>query len=113
MAFAIMFAAATANAQNNKTETIKIKTSSLICDMCKETIETALAYEKGVKKFNVDVDEKTTTVTYRADKTTPEKIRKAISESGYDADDVKADPKAFNKLDECCKDESKCEDKKK
>jgi hypothetical protein len=42
-------------------------------------------------------------VTYKKSKTSPEKIRKAISKVGYDADDVTADPKAYSKLDACCK----------
>jgi hypothetical protein len=32
-----------------------------------------------------------------------EKIRIAITKSGYDADSLKADPKAFKHLPECCK----------
>lgn len=102
-----------ANAQKKKTEIIEINTGSVICGMCKENIETALAYEKGIKKSNLDVKKKIITVKYNPKKTSPDKIRKAISEAGYDADDIKADPVAFNKLEECCKDASKCEDLKK
>ncbi len=71
--------------------------------MCKERIEKALAYEKGVK--NSDYDEKTAIVTveYNPEKTTPEKIRKAITAVGHDADDQPADAKAYSKLPECCK----------
>ena len=81
---------------------IKIKVSSQ-CGMCKETIEEALAFEKGIKESEVEVDEQIVTVTYRKGKTTPEKIRRAISKAGYDADDVAADPKAYAKLAACCK----------
>jgi hypothetical protein len=42
-------------------------------------------------------------VTYRTDKTTPDEIRLALSKSGFNADDVKADPEAYKKLDGCCK----------
>lgn len=89
-------------AMDGKFDTIKIKTSSQ-CDMCKERIEEALAFEKGVKTAELDVETKIVTVTYKKNKTTPEKIRKAISKVGYDADDVAADPKAYAKLDACCK----------
>jgi periplasmic mercuric ion binding protein len=112
-ALVIILTVSAANAQKKKTETIVINTSSVVCDMCKETIETALAYEKGVKSSNLDVKKKTITVKYNPEKTTPEQIRKAISESGYDADDVKANPEAFTKLEECCKDASKCDEIKK
>jgi periplasmic mercuric ion binding protein len=99
------------NAQTEATSEIKIKTSA-ICDMCKETIEKNLAFEKGVKKSALDVDTKIITVTYNPKKTTPEKIRLAIAKSGYDADDVPADAKAYKKLDDCCKKGKVCNDKK-
>jgi copper chaperone CopZ len=98
----IMFLFAGLHAEDGKFETIRIKTSSQ-CDMCKEKIEEALAFEKGVKKAELDVETQICTVTYKKGKTTPEKIRKAISKAGYDADDVAADPKAYAKLDACCK----------
>ncbi|MBK8362965.1 MAG: hypothetical protein IPL24_04585 [Bacteroidetes bacterium] len=42
-------------------------------------------------------------VTYNSKKTNPEAIRQLISKYGFDADEVKADPVAYSKLDECCK----------
>lgn len=96
-------------AQSDLTE-LKIK-SSVVCDMCKETIEKYMAFEKGVKKTVVDVAAKTVTVSYYPAKTSPEKIRAAIAKSGYDADDVPANTKAYKKLDACCKKGSVCNDK--
>lgn len=90
------------NAQEKKLETIQIK-SSPQCSMCKESIEKVLAFEKGVKMSVVDVTTKIITVEYQADKTNPGKIRKAISKTGYDADTVKADAKAYKRLPACCK----------
>lgn len=101
----------TAKAQEATSAEIKIKTSA-VCDMCKETIEKYVALEKGVKKVNLDVESKIATVKYNPQKTTPEKIRKAISKAGYDADDVPADVAAFDKLDDCCKKGKACKDKK-
>jgi len=99
--FVMLLFTLTAKAQE-KTAEVTIKTSAT-CDMCKTTIENYLAFEKGIKKSSLDVSSKIITVTYNPQKTTPEKIRTAISKSGYDADDVKADPKAFSKLEECCR----------
>ena len=90
----------------DKYSEIKIKTSAM-CDMCKESIEKALAFEKGVKSSDLNVDTKVCTVKYDATKTTTDKIKIAISKAGYDADDVKADPKAYNKLSPCCKKDGK------
>ena len=93
---------ATVWSQDSKFEEIRIKTSSQ-CEDCKERIEEALAFEKGIKDSDVDVEKQIVTVNYKKSKTSPEKIRKAISKAGYDADDVKADTKAYGKLPACCK----------
>jgi len=85
-----------------KTAEIKIKTSSQ-CDMCKERIEEALAFEKGVKKAELNIETKIVTVSYKKGKTDPAALRKAISKVGYDADDVVANKDAYSKLPACCK----------
>ncbi|KAF0197840.1 MAG: Heavy metal transport/detoxification protein [Bacteroidetes bacterium] len=90
------------NAQTPKTVDLEIKTSAQ-CGMCKETIEKAMAFEKGVVKSELVVETKILKVTYRPAKTTPEAIRRAVSEAGYDADEVKADPTAYKNLSDCCK----------
>jgi mercuric ion binding protein len=79
-----------------------IKTSP-VCDMCKETIEKAMAYEKGVKKSDLNVESKILTVTFDPKKTSLEKIRIAITKVGYDADDLAADKNAYDNLSPCCK----------
>lgn len=88
------------NAQDKKE--IKIKTSAQ-CGMCKNRIEKALSYEKGVLSSNLDVETKVVTVVYNPAKTNPDKIRLAISKVGYQADDLKADPFAYEELPSCCK----------
>lgn len=85
-----------------KEEQVQIKTSA-VCKMCKSTIEKQLSFEKGVKTSNLDVDSKIVTVTYNPKKTDVNRIKKAITESGYDADEVLAQEKAYNNLDPCCK----------
>ncbi|HOW32280.1 MAG TPA: heavy metal-associated domain-containing protein [Bacteroidales bacterium] len=89
-------------AQKAATVEIKIKTSAQ-CDMCKERIEKAMAFEKGVKSSVLDLDSKVLTVNYLPKKTTPEKIRNAVAATGYDADDVPANAKAYDALPPCCK----------
>ena len=88
--------------KKNTTEEVKIKTSA-VCGMCKEKIEKGLAFEKGIKDVSLDTDTKIVTVTYKNTKTNPQKIKEAISKLGYDADEVKADPKVYAKLPSCCK----------
>jgi mercuric ion binding protein len=108
----LMMSASNSSAQEKATSAeVKIKTSA-VCDMCKETIEKNLAFEKGIKKSVLDVDSKIVTVTYNPQKTNVEKIRLAIAKIGYDADDVPASKKAYDKLDACCKKGAVCDDKK-
>lgn len=87
-----------------KTEHIDI-VSSTVCDMCKETIEKEMIYEKGVKKVSVDLATSSVHVEYDAKKSTPEKLRAALIKLGYAADGVPGDPKAFAKLPACCQKE--------
>lgn len=89
-------------AQDSKTEEVQIKTSS-VCKMCKNTIEKALSFEKGIKNSNLDVPSQVVTVSYNPKKTDINKIKKAINEAGYDADESPANSKAYNKLEDCCK----------
>ncbi len=86
----------------SQTDTLKVMTSA-VCEMCKKTIEHDMSFEKGVKKISLDVENKLLTVIYDPKKTSPEKIRIAITKTGYDADSLKADPKAFKRLPECCR----------
>lgn len=85
-------------------DTVKIHTSA-VCDMCKKTLENDLSFEKGVSKSTLNLDENILTVIYNPKKTDADKIRLAITKSGYDADSLKADPKAFKRLPDCCKKE--------
>jgi copper chaperone CopZ len=101
LVFSVLLFGSTAIAQKN-TEEIKILTSAQ-CDQCKTRIETAMAFEKGIVKTDLDVNSKVLTVTYKPSKTTPDKIRKAINEVGYDADNTLANPEAYSKLPACCK----------
>ncbi len=84
-----------------KKDTVIIKTSTE-CNMCKERIEKEMAYTKGIISSTLNVEKAEFTVIYKPHKTTPENIRLAISKIGYDADDVKANMKAYNSLPNCC-----------
>ncbi|HNR20183.1 MAG: heavy-metal-associated domain-containing protein [Bacteroidetes bacterium] len=89
-------------------ETIVIRTK-IYCDHCKECesckprIDNSVKYLKGVKFSKLNVEEQTITVQYNPKKTTAAQIREAISKSGFDADEIKAEGAAYKKLDDCCK----------
>ena len=87
---------------NEPPQKVKIKTSA-ICEMCKERIEKQLAFTKGVQESNLDLKDKVVTVTYNAKKTNIDKIKQAINDAGYDADETPSNPKSYDKLPSCCK----------
>ncbi len=101
--FATLFVMFSINAQQKKPITVKINTPSVQCEMCKKKIEDYLKFEEGVIKSLVDFKQKKTTVSYLADRTNLENVKTAIANAGYDADDVKADKDAYEKLPKCCK----------
>lgn len=87
---------------SDQPQTVKIKTSA-VCKMCKARIERNLAYEKGVTDVALDVDTKIATVSFNPKKTDVAKIKAAIVKTGYEADELPADPKGYQKLPSCCK----------
>lgn len=89
-----------ADAQKPKTVTIQ---SSIQCGMCQNTVYKTLKKVKGVKKVQSSITKSTITVTYKPAQANLEQIRSAISLSGYDADQVKANPQAYQQLPACCK----------
>lgn len=85
-----------------KTEKIEIQTSAQ-CQNCKDRIEKEMAYAKGVKSVDLDLETKILTIEYKTDKTDPNKLKETICKIGYDADDMPADLNAYEKLPSCCK----------
>ncbi|MCX6143267.1 MAG: heavy-metal-associated domain-containing protein [Ignavibacteriales bacterium] len=84
-----------------------IKVPTIVCGSCVTTVTNALKKVDGVKTAKVDLKKKTATVTYASTKATVDKLEKAIADAGYDANDVKRNPEAYEKLDACCKTDEK------
>lgn len=99
----MVFTAGTAQAQEKeqKFQTVVIQTSAE-CGDCKDRIEEALNYTKGVVFAELDVETKKVTVRFVTKKISLQQVKEAIAAIGYDADDVKAEPKAQQSLPKCC-----------
>lgn len=82
-------------------ETIKIKTDA-VCGECKARIEGNVVKLKGVKNAILNLEDKVLTVTYNTDKVDAATIKKAVTETGYSADDVAGDDKVRTSLPHCC-----------
>lgn len=97
-----------ASAQSKKNQKAVIKTA-LYCDHCKDcetcgkNFQANMLKIKGVRMYELDDKNMTITVYYNGEKNDLQTIRTAISNLGYDADEVKANPKAYENLDSCCK----------
>jgi mercuric ion binding protein len=96
-------------AQKNKTvKTLVVKTAIYcdhcrVCESCGGRILKELYNETGIKNTSVDPKANTITVVYDEKKITVPQIKQKISGLGFDADELKADPAAVDKLDDCCK----------
>ena len=84
-------------------ETTSIKASSMVCGTCAKTIEKAVYRVEGVKEVNVDVKMKFVQVKFVPLQTNVGTIEQAINDAGYDANDRKRNPDAYEKLEACCK----------
>ncbi|GAB4092017.1 heavy-metal-associated domain-containing protein [Flaviaesturariibacter terrae] len=91
-------------AQAKAQQTLKISLPTLQeCDVCKEKIETYLKRYDGVTSVVVNLRRKEAVVKYLTDRITDEDIKAAIATAGFDANEVKAEPDAYNRLPKCCK----------
>jgi len=73
------------------------------CESCKGRVEKALLSNTAIKSADMKVDEKVIVVNYDPSKIDEQKIKQIIAKTGYSAGDVKADPTAYDNLDDCCK----------
>ena len=55
----------------------------MTCENCQKRIEDNISFEKGVTALDVNLPQKTVTIEYRKDKTSPDKLKAAIRELGY------------------------------
>jgi mercuric ion binding protein len=105
----ILFSITSSFAQEKKTNGKAVIKTVLNCNHCKECETCGLKFKtemlkiKGVKMYELDDKVMSFTVYFNPKKTDLQTIKVAISKLGYDADEVKADPAAVEKLDGCCK----------
>ncbi len=95
-------------AQPDHIKTAEIETK-IWCDHCQEcpdcgkNIFLSVKKNKGIKDVVVDDANHTIAVTYNSKKISLEEIEEAIAMAGFKANDVEADPEAYENLDACCK----------
>jgi hypothetical protein len=106
----IAFLTITTNAvAQQKTVQKAIIKTEIICGHCKQCetcgglLEQTLLKTKGIQMITLNEKDENIEVIYNSKKIDLPTIKTAISKLGYAADDVKADPSGYEKLDGCCK----------
>jgi copper chaperone CopZ len=88
-----------------KVESAAIAVNTVVCDMCSKTITDAVKKIDGVNSISVDVEKKIATVEFISTKTNLASLEKSITDAGYNANDKKRNPDAYEHLPGCCKGE--------
>ena len=67
-------------------KTIVVTTNpQMHCESCENKIKNNMRFEKGIKSIETNISRQEVTLTYDADKTTPEKLMKGFEKFGYTA----------------------------
>lgn len=91
----LLMLAATLSVSAKDLKTLVVTTlPQMHCDNCEKKIKGNLRFEKGVKSIDTNREGQRVTITYDADKTTPEKIIQSFQKFGYQATELKAGKKA-------------------
>lgn len=85
-------------------------TTSAICEMCKDRIETAVKNLKGVEAALLNLDNKKLKVKYQPESVSAEQIRQSVRSAGYAADGVQPEKSAYDALPKCCQKAGVCAD---
>lgn len=73
------------------------------CEMCKETIETALNGTDGVAKASLDLESHVVHVDFDSTKVKVAGLHQAVAKAGYETKEMQADAGAYTALPKCCK----------
>ena len=94
--FALMLMALGTQAKVVKTLVVTTQ-PQMHCDGCETKIKGNLRFEKGVKTIECNIDAQRVTITYDAEKTTPQAIIQSFDKFGYKATEVKQEPQKEQK----------------
>ena len=98
-----------AHAQQPKFQWLTVKSANLKCWECKERLDKYLIVENkanmemGIMQWKINLLQGEIKFQYLPDRTNPESIKAALNNAGFDADNDKAEPEAYQKLPPICK----------
>jgi mercuric ion binding protein len=64
-------------------QTVTLAVDNMYCEACPYIVKQSLAKVSGVETINVSYEQKTATVTYDDQKTTPDALTSATTQAGY------------------------------
>lgn len=105
----IVLAASYVHAQQPKPEWVTIKSANLRCWECKERldryliIENKANMESGMMQWKINLLQGEIRIQFLPDRTSASVIKAALNNAGFDADNEKAEPEAYQKLPPICK----------
>jgi copper chaperone CopZ len=103
-AIAVTLSFASAYSQKVSTnDTIDIQMPRYCCGSMNPTIEKCLVYEKGVKDFSINGEDRYVTIVFNSKKTNQQKLEEALAKVGVETPNCKANEKAIEKLPACCR----------
>jgi mercuric ion binding protein len=96
------------NAQQVKPEWVTIKSANLKCWECKESLDKYLLREKGLQEsgivqWKMNLLQGEIRIQYLPNYITPDGLRVALNNAGFDADAEKAEPEAYKKIPPACR----------
>ena len=107
---AILFSiiAHTASAQSAKAEWVILKSNNLKCWECKDVLDKYLTKEKensegGIIQWKINLLQGEVRIQFLPDRTSPDEVRAAVNNAGFDTDNEKALDEAYKKLPPSCK----------
>ncbi len=65
--------------------TVVFKVEQMLCQNCEKKVKDNIRFEKGMKKLATNLDAKTVTITYDAEKTTIEQLQAGFEKFNYKA----------------------------
>lgn len=85
-------------------QTVNLKVEQLECENCAAKVKENIRFEKGIKKIETDVQSRTVTLTYDADKTDVETLAKGFKKFNFTATPITKEDKSKcdDKKDSCC-----------
>lgn len=84
---AIVLGGLNASAKNMRKVTFKVQ--QMVCQNCEKKVQKNIAFEKGLKDLKTNLQDKTVTIVYDADKTSIEELKKGFAKFNYEAKVIK------------------------